>query len=146
MKSTTVKVIIITIIILLSIAAVYRFYYMTSFNYDNSYQQNIATNITDPKSGWIGAKLTDLTQDIKQHLKYPDIYGVYVQDTIRNSPSQTAGILPGDIISKINNIEAQDILPAIKLISNLNPGKEYPFIIFRDGKFTEYQITISAKQ
>jgi S1-C subfamily serine protease len=148
MKPITIKVIVITIVVLLLSAAavMYHFYYMAPFNYDNSYQQYIAANSSEPKNGWIGAQLTDLTQNIKQHLKYPDPYGVYVQDTIRNSPSQTAGILPGDIISKINNADAQDVLPAIKLISDLNPGKVYPFIIFRDGKFTEYQITISAKQ
>jgi serine protease DegQ len=119
---------------------------MKPSNYDNSYQQYIATNSAEPNNGWIGAQLTDLTQNIKKHLKYPDSYGVYVQDTIRNSPAQTAGILPGDIISKINDADAQEVLPTIKLISNLDPGKPYPFIIFRDGKFSEYQITISAKQ
>lgn len=147
MKPAVTKVIVITIIVLLlAIAMVYYVYSTRSLNQDNSYQQYIANNNIEKKNGWIGAQLTDLTQNIKQHLKYPDPYGVYVQDTIRNSPSQTAGILPGDIISKINNTDAQDVLPAIKLISNLNPGKVYPFIIFRDGKFSEYQITISAKQ
>lgn len=148
MKPIATKVIVITIfvLLLLVIAIVYRIYYMKPFNYDDSYQQYIANNKAESKNGWIGAQLTDLTQNIKQHLKYPDPYGVYVQDTIRNSPSQTAGILPGDIISKINNADAQDVLPAIKLIANLNPGEVYPFTIFRDGKFSEYQITVSAKQ
>ncbi len=130
---------------LLIIAAIYYFYYVTPFNEDNSYQQYIANSNVEPKKGWIGAKLTDLTPNIKKHLKYPDPFGVYVQDTIRSSPSQTAGILPGDIISKINNEDAQAVLPAIKLISKLNPGKVYPFIIFRDGRFSEYQITINEK-
>jgi len=148
MKPTAIKVIIITIIVLLllAIASIYYIYYMKPFNYDNSYQQYIANNNAESQNGWIGAQLTDLTQNIKQHLKYPDSFGVYVQDTIRNSPSQTAGILPGDIIAKINNADAQDVLPAINLITKLNPGKVYPFIIFRDGRFSEYQITVSAKQ
>lgn len=148
MKPLAIKVIVITIIalLLLAITLTYRSYFVGPINNDNSYQQYIATNSPEQKHGWIGAQLTDLTQNIKQHLKYPDHYGVYVQDTIRNSPSQTAGILPGDIISKINNAEVQDVLPAIKLISQLNPGQVYPFIIFRDGRFSEYQITISAKQ
>lgn len=147
-KFITVKAILITIIILVlfTIALIYYIYSMAQPRIDNSYQQYIAVNSEAQKHGWIGTQLTDLTQNIKQHLKYPDYYGVYVQGTIRNSPSQTAGILPGDIISKINNTDAQDVLPAIKLISQLNPGKIYPFIIFRDGKFSEYQITVNAKQ
>lgn len=148
-KFVTKKVIVITIVLLvaLTIAAViyYAWIIIPSKN-DNSYQQYIASKKLKLNTGWIGVQLTHLTEDIRLYLKYPDYYGVYVQDTIRNSPSQTAGILPGDIISKINNTEAQDVLPTIKLISQLSPGQVYPFIIFRDGKFSEYQIFISAKQ
>ncbi len=147
-KFITVKAILITIILLalFTAALIYYIYFRTSPHINNSYQQYMASNREDQKNGWIGAQLTDLTLNIKKDLKYPDYYGVYVQNTIRNSPSQTAGILPGDIICKINNTDAQDVLPAIKLIAQLNPGKVYPFIIFRNGKFSEYNITVNAKR
>lgn len=95
--------------------------------------------------GWIGAQLTDLSAAIKQHLNFPDSYGVYVQDTIRNSPAQTAGILPGDIITQINDMEVFEVLPTINLIAALQPGRQYPVMVFRQGQYLQYNVTIATK-
>ena len=106
-----------------------------STNFDNN-----------PNKGWIGAQLTDLPINIKRHLKYPDQIGVYVQDTQRSGPAQTAGILPGDIITLVNNVEAQSLKHAINVISHLTPGKSYPFAVFRQGEYLEYAVNVSSRQ
>ncbi len=89
----------------------------------------------------LGAQLSILTATIRKNLHYAEQYGVYVQDTVRNSPAQTAGILPGDIIFKINNQDAQDLMPTLNLIAELNPGATYPIHVFRQGKELVYQVT-----
>lgn len=95
--------------------------------------------------GWLGAQLTDLTPTIRKHLNFQDSYGVYVQDTLRDGPAQVSGILPGDIITQVNNIEVQDVLPTINLIATLNPGENYPITIFRQGKYIKYDVRILSK-
>ncbi len=109
--------------------------------FDNSQVSNNGAN----ESGWIGAQLTDLSPTIREHLNYTDSYGIYIQDTIRNSPAQTAGLLPGDIITHINHIELTDVLPTINLINTLQPGNKYPVTIFRTGKYLHYEVIISPK-
>lgn len=107
----------------------------------------IQTQANDHTSkGWIGAQLADLPNDIKEHLKYPDQSGVYVQDTHRSGPAQTAGILPGDIITLVNNVEAQTVLHTLNVIANLTPGESYAFAVFRGGEYLEYNVNITARQ
>lgn len=96
--------------------------------------------------GWIGANLTDLTPTIKTNLNYSDAYGVYVHDTYVDSPAQVAGLLPGDIITQVNNVDAVEVLPTLMLIASLHPGNVYPFTVFRHGKYLDYSITITHKQ
>ncbi len=95
--------------------------------------------------GWLGTQLTDLTDEIKQNLHFQDSAGVYVQDTLRNSPAQTAGILPGDIITKINNTNVQDVLPTLNLVARLQPGEVYPIEVFRKNEYIAYQVKIAPK-
>ena len=91
--------------------------------------------------GWLGAQLSELPHETRLKLNYQDSNGIYVQDTIRNSPARKAGILPGDIITKVNNQKAQDILSTIRLISSLSPEKTYDLEIFRQGEKIIYPVT-----
>lgn len=97
------------------------------------------------KPGKIGAILTDLTPTIKHNLKYTEDSGIYVQDTYLEGPAQVAGLLPGDILIDVNNTSAQDLLPTLNLIAQLEPGKIYPFTVYREGKYLNYTIVISDK-
>jgi len=92
--------------------------------------------------GWLGAQLSEIPDETKQYLRFQQDNGIYVQDTIRNSPAQKAGILPGDIITKIDNAQTQDIYSAIRLISTLKPNKSYPIEVFRQGKNIVYNVKV----
>jgi S1-C subfamily serine protease len=161
-RPTSYIVTAITIVLLIIIFIVIVFKYKSSMesfpapeqiyvakNYIELPDHNVIQVATDDSQtkvkGWIGAQLTDLPQEIKDRLKFPDLYGVYVQDTHRSSPAQKAGILPGDIITRINNFEIPSVLPAVNIISGLTPGKAYQFSVFREGNYLEYVVTISAK-
>lgn len=92
--------------------------------------------------GWLGAQLSELPYETRLKLNYQEHNGIYVQNTIRNSPARKAGILPGDIITKVNHVKTQDILSTIRLISSLSPDKTYDLEIFRQGEKTVYQVTL----
>lgn len=92
--------------------------------------------------GWIGAQLQDLNNELKSNLGYNEDYGVYVQGVIRNSPAQKAGILPGDIILKINNIDLKSVSETIKLVGSLQPNKNYAIEVFRKFKFYSFSVLI----
>lgn len=155
------KVMIITLLVLIIIAIVMmalRHYFQIE-PIDNP-QQNIATQIMtlpdgnqivaqvalpEEGSGWIGANLTDLSLEIKNNLNFESAFGVYIQDTFIDSPAQLAGILPGDILIKINEMEAQSVIPALNIIANLKPDSVYPFTIFRQGKYQDFLVKVTKK-
>jgi serine protease DegQ len=91
---------------------------------------------------WLGAQLSELPYETKLKLDYQEPNGIYVQDTIRNSPARKAGILPGDIITKINNVKTEDILSTIRLISSLAPEKSYDLEVFRQGQIAVLPVTM----
>lgn len=93
--------------------------------------------------GWIGTQLHDLNPELKSYLGYNDDHGVYVQGVIRNSPAERAGILPGDIIVKINDIDVKSVNEAVKLVGSLQPNKSYTVEIFRKFKFYSFSVLIS---
>ncbi|HIH2763849.1 MAG TPA: S1C family serine protease [Candidatus Azoamicus sp.] len=93
--------------------------------------------------GWIGAQLQDINNELKARLGYNEECGVYVQGVIRNSPAQKAGILPGDIIVKINNVDVKSVSEAVKLVGSLQPNKNYSIEVFRKFKFYSFSVLIS---
>lgn len=158
MKKLNKKVIVITIVIVT--VAMYMFFYVTqlgdSVESDNPNEYVGHKNIDLPNGSistieiantqstaqsWIGASLSELSTNIKNNLHYVDQDGVYIQDTVRNSPAQIAGILPGDILIKINDTDTVEILSALKLIAALHPGSTYAFTVFRQGEYLNYTVT-----
>src|SRR6185369_8441746 len=71
--------------------------------------------------GYLGIVLQPTTEKMRQYLNFKEANGVYVQIVSRNSPAQKAGIMPGDIITKINNVDVTSVSHATNLISNLKP-------------------------
>lgn len=95
--------------------------------------------------GWLGAYLSDINDDIKQQLNYKNSNGVYIQGTFKNGPAKRAGILPGDIIIKINNVAIKNSSNAIKIVSELQPGKPYPIEIYRRGRTISFSVVIGER-
>jgi regulator of sigma E protease len=62
---------------------------------------------------------------------YPYPTKPYIQDVVKNSPAEEAGIQPGDIFLAINNIELTDRERAVELISS-NPGAPLEIKILRN--------------
>lgn len=165
MKKSRKKVMIITLLIIAILLVVVIIFQKINEEPDafNDFEQNVATQVIvlpdghhvlaeadfdiehNAIQGWIGAKLTDLTTTIRSNLHFMEQAGVYIQDTYLDSPAQIAGILPGDILIKINNVDANDVLPTINLIASLEPGHAYPFTVFRQGKYFDYSVTITKK-
>jgi len=92
------------------------------------------------KRAWLGAQLSDLPVDTRQHLHFSEQDGIYIQDTLRNSPAQKAGILPGDILTKINQQPVTDVMSAVRLISHLKLDQTYAVEIFRSGEKMVYNV------
>lgn len=93
--------------------------------------------------GWIGIIPQPVPADMASSLNL-DNSGVFVTAVFKDSPAAMAGILPGDIITKINGTPLQDAQQAVQKISDLMPGEMINLDILRG--FQELFISTEVTQ
>jgi len=96
--------------------------------------------------GYLGIMMQPINKEIRGYIDYKEGDGVYVRAVVRGSPAQKAGLLPGDVIIKINNTVITDERMALRLVSGLIPGKNYPLEIFRKGEYLSFIVTPSERK
>jgi serine protease DegS len=96
--------------------------------------------------GYLGVVMQPLTQETRDHINYKEGDGVYIRAVVRNSPAQKAGLLPGDVLIKINHTPIKDERDGSRLVSHLTPGNSYPVEVFRKGDFLTFSILLGEKK
>lgn len=92
-------------------------------------------------------------QEIKEYrafIKKPDLQGVLIAGLEKGSPAKVAGLMVGDLVTKINDNTVSAVhleeLPKIRLlVSNLPVNSAIRFEVFRDEKTRQFEV-ISARQ
>lgn len=90
--------------------------------------------------GFLGIIMQPLNKEVRDYLNYKDPDGVYIRAVVRGSPAQKAGLLPGDVVTKINNVIIKDDRMALRIVAGLTPGQSYPLEIFRKGDHMTFTI------
>lgn len=96
--------------------------------------------------GYLGIIMQALNKEIRDYIGYKEGDGVYVRAVVRGSPAQKAGLLPGDVIIKINNVVVKDQRMGLQLVAGLTVGKSYPIEIFRKGDYLAFTVIPGEKQ
>lgn len=77
----------------------------------------------------IGVTVSDLGAEQREQLRLGK-YGVVVQD-ITDGPAYDAGIRPGDIIIKLNNVNVESTVQFKRLLKDLPAGRSVPVLVQR---------------
>lgn len=96
--------------------------------------------------GYLGISLQPLNKEIRDYLEYKENDGAYIRSIVRGGPAQKAGLLPGDIVVKINNVAVKDERQAVRLVASLSPGKSYPVEVFRKGEHLTFSIVLAERK
>jgi len=94
----------------------------------NVMQQLIRHGIVE--RGWLGIIPQPVPFDLATALNL-DNSGVFVTAVYKNSPADRVGVLPGDIITKINGTPLLDAQQAVQKISGVMPGEMINLNILR---------------
>jgi len=84
--------------------------------------------------GWLGVTALQLRPEAAKQLALEPPSGLVITDVYQNSPAFFSGLLPGDIIVRINQIWATDNDRGMNIIANLSPGDSVKLDVLRDGK------------
>lgn len=84
--------------------------------------------------GWIGVSVQDISDEIAETMKTEKSKGAFVTEVTKDGPADQAGILPTDIIVKIDESEILEMKILPKIISKYPVGKNAKITLLRRGK------------
>ncbi len=84
--------------------------------------------------GWIGVSVQDISDEIAETMKTEKSKGAFVTEVTKDGPADQAGILPTDIIVKIDESEVLEMKILPKIISKYPVGKNAKITLLRHGK------------
>lgn len=95
--------------------------------------------------GWLGIEAQQLTPELAQSLQLSATNGVIVTAIYNNGPAHKAGLRPGDIIQRMNNIVVSDGRLSMQQIAQGRPGDEITIEFLRQGKLEKVQAVLGVK-
>lgn len=90
--------------------------------------------------GRLGVYIDDLSDGLADYFEVPEGKGVLVEDVVKGSAAEKAGIKAGDIIVKIDGDRVEDRASLIAAIADMETDEETPIVVVRKGK----EITVKA--
>lgn len=84
--------------------------------------------------GWLGIETQDITPQLAESFNLAGLQGVLVTRVYRNGPAHAAGVAPGDVITRIDDVEIVDSRQAMDYVTQMTPEAEIRLRILRNGK------------
>ena len=99
--------------------------------------------LAEHEQGFLGITGTDVTEDIAENFKMP--IGVHVVEVSSGGAANKAGIISGDIITKVNGVEITSIMQLREKVTSLRIGTEIELTYMRsmNGTYEEKVITVA---
>ena len=100
---------------------------------DSSNDGNKVAENTGDKPRW-GLGITDMTPDVRQQLNAPDdVHGAVIQRVQPGSPSDDAGLQPGQVIVAVNRHETKSASDVQKALTSVPKGQDALVLIWSNG-------------
>ncbi len=91
--------------------------------------------------GWIGVEPGELTPELAQTFGVKVDRGVIITGVLNNGPAAQAGILPGDVVVKVDGQPITAMAELLTRIASLKPGQPSAFVVVRRGEDVQLSVT-----
>ena len=106
-------------------------------------EQIIATGAVT--RGWVGIGVQDLTPELADTLKLPNVNGALITEVVNASPAAKAGIKPGDLLIGVEGKPVTDYASTLNLISALKPGNIATLKVMREKSTLELKLDVGTR-
>ncbi len=96
----------------------------------------------ETKRGWLGVRIQDVTKEIAEVEQLDKPRGALVASVAENSPSDKAGVKPGDIILEFNGEQILEMKQLPAIVARTEVGKVVEVKIWRNKKEISKKITL----
>lgn len=114
---------------------------------------NMARNIMEQliergkvSRGYLGVTIEEVTDDLAESFGLKTDAGALITKIEEGSPADTAGLLRGDIILKINEREIKNVNDLLLTVSQEPPGSDVEVIIFRDNAEKTFTVKLTERK
>ena len=95
--------------------------------------------------GWIGVETKLLTEDLARSFGINKNTGVLISGVYRRGPAANADILPGDILTHMNDQEITDGRAAMNQVAGFDPGAKIVVRLLRNGQPIERIVLVGQR-
>jgi serine protease DegQ len=95
--------------------------------------------------GWVGIEAQDITPELAESFKLPQVRGALIAGVLKNSPADSAGLNAGDVLLAINGKEVVDSNSMLNLIAVLKPNEKAVLTLMRAEKELKVTITVGKR-
>jgi len=93
---------------------------------------------------WLGAKLEPVTREMSERLKLSRVAGAMVVRIQERSPAEDAGLLPGDIIVRVDGHDADDARAILYRLTTKGVGNQAQLEIVRRGERKTVEVALRS--
>lgn len=108
----------------------------------DTYRQQHASQFTSASDRltWLGMELMNYSQRIASGIGAEHFPGVYINRVGRGTPAYQAGIMPGSIITQVNNVEIKNLVDLQTVVEQVqNRSKAIPLLLVDPSGSIEYK-------
>lgn len=73
-----------------------------------------------------------------------DVRGLLIEQVNENSPAEQAGIIAGDVMTRIDGAGIQSVIGAIEQINRKPPGEQVVLTLYRNGELLDITVTLGT--
>lgn len=84
--------------------------------------------------GWLGVEIGDIEEREAASLSIAGQNGVIIRGVFNNSPAESGGIFPGDVVVAINGENVTDYRHLSRIVGSIGPGQTAEFDVYRAGE------------
>jgi Do/DeqQ family serine protease len=95
--------------------------------------------------GFMGVSIASLTSEQADELGIKDVQGVYVSEIVSGSGADDAGLEPGDVITKINNVRVKSSSELQELVARHSPGDKLNVELLRKNKTLAMDVLLKGR-
>lgn len=97
------------------------------------------------RRGMLGVNIQDVTEALAKSFGRPDTSGALVSQVIPGSPSEKAGIKPGDIILSFNGAPISGASELKNMVGQVKPGSVVKLTLFRNKQTMDVAVTVTER-
>ncbi len=94
--------------------------------------------------GYLGINIRTVDPDVAAAFKLKGAEGAFVESVLPGEPADKAGLKPGDVVIRVDNLPVKETRDLIGYVSSKAPGTKVKLTIVRDGK--EEPVTVNLAE